>query len=274
MRVRAVLRVSVSQCDHMFLCLGRCERLCHSPRGCTPSTPSLRETSPHQPPHTRRPPRVTCDRGSRTSSSPRLGRQSDYGPEPRALFAPLDQPSTHPGPCVGAAALVPGEPFHEPPGDGSAWHQPRVPHLPSFQVHPPSWSDNLTESRGSSVSWKVSLSWEHENTQNSAQPPVSPNPSQPSRPDNDSIDESLHLVPPPTSCSGVQAGVFPLRSPAQAKRHHVAKPTERTDQISSPHENAARHTCDLPDTILEKTCTAQVAHLHGQARRIVTSPDT
>ena len=74
-------RRSVSVCCPLFLCVGRCERLCHSPRACTPSTLSLRETSPHQPPHTRRPPRVTCDRGSRTLSSPRRGKDSAYRPE-------------------------------------------------------------------------------------------------------------------------------------------------------------------------------------------------
>ena len=79
-------RRSVSVRCPLFLCVGRCERLCHSPRACTPSTLSLRETSPHQPPHTRRPPRVTCDRGSRTLSSPRRGRDSAYRPEPRGHF--------------------------------------------------------------------------------------------------------------------------------------------------------------------------------------------
>ena len=42
-------RRSVSVCCPPFLCVGRCERLCHSPKACTPS---LRETSPHQPPQT------------------------------------------------------------------------------------------------------------------------------------------------------------------------------------------------------------------------------
>ena len=82
----------------------------------------------------------------------------------------------------------------------------------------PSDSSSFTGSTesGSRDSGKVSHPWEHENTQNSAQPPVSPSPIQPGKQDYDSIDESLHLVPPPTSCSGVQAGVFPPGSPAQA----------------------------------------------------------
>ena len=45
-----------------------------------------------------------------------------------------DLPLTNPGPCVSMLALVPGEPVLEPPGEGSAWHQPRVPHLPPTQV--------------------------------------------------------------------------------------------------------------------------------------------
>ena len=104
-------RRSVSVCCPLFLCVGRCERLCHSPRACTPSTLSLRETSPHQPPHNRRPPRVTCVRGSRTLSSPRRGKDSAYRPE-RAGTLCFRQfgPGHTPYRAWGAAAPVPGEP--------------------------------------------------------------------------------------------------------------------------------------------------------------------
>ena len=139
-------RRSVSVRCPLFLCVGRCERLCHSPRACTPSTLSLRETSPHQPPHTRRPPRVTCDRGSRTLSSPRRGRDSAYRPEPRGHFLLR---WTSPRHTLARAWVRPhrvqANPVLEPPGEGSAWHQPRVPHLPSTQVRFPPMGDSTVE---------------------------------------------------------------------------------------------------------------------------------
>ena len=157
MNVSARRPCCVSPCPTVttFLCLGRCERLCHSPRACTPSTPSPRETSPHQPPH------------------------SDHGPEPRGHFLHRWTSLRH---TLARAWVRPhryqANPFssHQGrgvPGTNLVWHiSPRLRFVPS------SWRDDTTESRGSSVSWKVSLSREHVNTQNSAQPPVSPNPSQ------------------------------------------------------------------------------------------------
>ena len=178
----------VSQCLRVttFLCVVRCERLCHSPRACTPLTPSLRETSPHQPPHTRRPLRVTGDRGSRTSSSPRRGRNSTYRPELRVhSVLPPVRPWTHTGPCVGALAPVLGQHFREPPGEGRAWRQPRAPHLLLTRVRFFILSDSMAESL---LSFPLGVR-EHGFTQNDV----------------------------PSSCRPVLTGVNPPDSPAQAR---------------------------------------------------------
>ena len=122
-----------------------------------------------------------------------------------------DLPLTNPGPCVSMLALVPGEPVLEPPEGGVPRHQSRVPHLPSTQV-------GLREAqKADRVSVGRSLILGSTRTPRT----VPSHPSVPVQANQASqtttpLTRSLHLVPPPTSCSGVQAGVFPLGSPAQA----------------------------------------------------------